>query len=217
MAPLPGMLDGMNEHGLTVAYNLAYSTDGTKYFAPLSTVLQEMLETCKSTDEAVKFLINAKRTGSSLLMIADAESNLKTVEISPNYASIRNPIDDKIINTNHYQTLEMQKHEVPRKAIYSGKSPRAKDRLGTRIHESSEQRLRRAQELLSSKDKMDENEITTILRDHGQNNNPSNLTICQHGSYVSTLRSVIFYPNRKIIKVLYGNPCKNEYVQFGFS
>ena len=215
MAPLPGMIDGINEHGLTITYNLAFSTDEAKHFAPLSIVLQEMLETCKSTDEAVKFLTNAKRAGSGLLMIADAEYNIKAVEISHNYASIRNLIDDQTINTNHYQTSEMQEHEIPHNAVLSGKVPR--DWLGKRVHESSEQRLKRAQELLNSKDKMDENEIVTILRDHGQNNNPSNLTICQHGAYISTLRSVIFYPNRKTIKVLYGNPCQNEYVQFGFS
>lgn len=215
MAPLPGMIDGMNEHGLTITYNLAYSTDEAKHFAPLSIVLQEMLETCRSTDEAVEFLTKAKRAGSGLLMVADAECNIKAVEISHNYASVRNLVDDQIINTNHYQTLEMQKHEIPHNAVLSGKVP--KDWLGKRVHESSEQRLKRAQELLNSKEKMDENEITTILGDHGQNKSPSNLTICQHGAYISTLRSLIFYPDRKTIKVLYGNTCQNEYVQFGFS
>jgi len=215
MAPLPGMVDGMNEHGLTVTYNLAFTTETPKYFAPLSLVLQEMLETCKNTNEAVKFMTQAKRAGNALLMLADAEGDIKTVEISNNNAATREPVEERIINTNHYHTPEMQKYEIPRDAVFSGKV--SKERLGKKVHESSEQRLKRAQELLSDKEEVDENSIATILRDHGKDNKPSNLTICQHGEYISTLRSVIFYPNRKTIKVLYGNPCQNEYAEFTFS
>jgi len=217
MAPLPGMLDGMNEHGLTVTYNLAFTTDKPRHFAPLSLALQEMLETCKNTEQAVKFIIQAKRGGhDALLMLADAEGDIKTVEISSNHSATREMIDDQIINTNHYHTEEMQQYEIPRNAVYFGKGV-PEGQVGVRVHESSEQRLERAQELLKAKTKMDENTITTILRDHGKDNKPSNLTICQHGGYVSTLRSVIFYPNRKAIKVLYGNTCQNGYVEFVFS
>lgn len=215
MAPLAGMVDGMNEHGLTVTQNSAYAIDEPKHFAPNSLALQEMLETCKNTDDAVKFITQAKRAGNHLLMIADAKGNIKTVEISHNHSAIRTPIDDQIINTNHYHTQEMQKHEIPRNAVFFGNVP--KEFLGERVHESSEQRLRRAQKLLEDKAKTGEKKIATILRDHGRENKPSNLTICQHGEYLSTLRSVILYPNKRAIKVLYGNPCQAEYIEFTFS
>lgn len=109
----------------------------------------------------------------------------------------------------------MQKHEVPRNAVFFGKVQ--KDFIGKRVHESSEQRLERAQELLEDKARIDENKITTSLCDHDKDNRPSNLTICQHGEYISTLRSAIFYPNRRRIKVLYGNTCQNKYTEFAFS
>jgi len=216
MGPQPGMLEGINEHGLAVTYNLAYTTETPSNFVPLSIVLQEMLETCKTTDEAVKFMTQAKRGGhEALLMLADAEGSLKTVEITSNHAATRDMTNEQIINTNHYLTPEMQQYEIPHNAIYSGKI--AKEMLGVRVHESSEQRLKRAQELLKGKTKIDENKIITVLRDHGKDNKPSMLTICRHAEYASTLRSVIFYPNRKIIKVLYGKPCQNEYTEFKFS
>lgn len=215
MAPLPGMIDGMNEHGLTVTYNLAFSTEESKCFAPLSLALQEMLETCKNTEEAVQFLANAKHAGNGLLMLADAEGDVRTVEISHNHAATREPIENQIINTNHYHTPEMQKYEIPRNAVFSEKA--SKEWVGKRFYESSEERLKRAQDLLGSGDKLDENAITSVLRDHGKENHPSNFTVCQHGEYLSTLRSVIFYPNRKILKVLYGNPCQNEFSKFSFS
>jgi len=122
MAPLPGMIDGMNEHGLTVTYNLAFSTEEPVCHAPLSLALQEMLETCKNTEEAVKFIANAKHAGNGLLMLGDAEGDVRTVEISHNHAATRKPIESQIINTNHYLTEEMQKYEVPRNAVFSEKA-----------------------------------------------------------------------------------------------
>jgi len=217
MAPLPGILDGMNEHGLLVTYNLAFTTDRPGNHVSLSIALQEMLETCRNTVEAIKFITQAKQGGhDALLMLADAEGDIRTVEISSNHSATREMIDGQIINTNHYHIEEMAKFEVPHNAIISGKGV-PKGWLGMRFHESSEQRLRRAQALLDGKAKVDEDIIIAILRDHGEDGNPSNLTICQHGEFISTLRSMIFYPERKAVKILYGNPCKNKYTKFVFS
>lgn len=216
MVPMPGMLDGMNEHGLTVTYNLAFSTDEPRCYAPLSMALQEMLETCKNTEEAIKFITQAKQGGhDALLMIADADGNIKTVEITSTHSGIREPIEGQIINTNHFHTKEMQQYEIPHDAVYSGKVP--KGLLGFRIHESSGKRLKRARELLKGKNHINENKLTSILQDHGKDNKPSSLTICRHDElYASTLRSMIFYPQRRTIKVLYGNPCQNKYGEFEF-
>ena len=217
MAPLAGVLDGMNEQGLTVTYNLAYTLDEPKCYAPLSMVLQEMLETCKNTDEAAKFIVQAKRGGhDAVLTLADVEENIKTVEITSNHSAVSDATGGQVVNTNHYKSSEMQMHEIPRNAVFFGKGVPKED-VGMRVCESSEQRLKRAQELLKGRGKMDENKIEAILRDHGEDSKPSSLTICRHHSFASTLRSVIFYPNRKSMKLLYGNPCQNEYEEFKFS
>jgi predicted choloylglycine hydrolase len=217
MAPLAGMLDGMNEHGLTVTYNLAYTLDEPKCYVPLSMALQEMLETCKNANEAAQFIVQAKRGGhDAILTLADAEGNIKTVEITSNHSTTSNMTDGQAVNTNHYKSKEMQKYEIPHNAVCFGKGT-PKEHLGVKVHESSEQRLRRAQELLKDKEKVDETKITAILRDHGKGNKPSMLTICRHADFVSTLRSVVFYPNRKTIKVLYGKPCENQYDELKFS
>lgn len=216
IGPQPGMVDGMNEHGLAVIYNLAYTTDAPKCYVPLSFALQEMLETCKNTEQAVEFIIKAKQGGhDALLTIADSEGSMKTVELTPNHAAVREMTDNQIINTNHYLTAEMQQYEIPHNAVYSGRVP--KEMLGVRVHESSEERLKRAQELLKGKTKIDERTIVKVLRDHGAENKPSMLTICRHAEFGSTLRSVIFNLDEKTIKVLYGNPCQNDYAEFAFS
>jgi predicted choloylglycine hydrolase len=217
MAPLAGMLDGMNEHGLTVTYNLAYSLDEPECYVPLSLALQEMLETCKTADEAARFITQAKRGGhDAVLTLADAEGNIRTVEITSNHFAMSNAADGQEINTNHYKSDEMQRYEIPRNAVCFGRGT-PKESLGVRVHESSEQRLKRAQELLKGKEKVDESKITLILRDHGQDNKPSMLTLCRHADAVSTLRSVVFYPSRKTVKVLYGKPCQNQYEELKFS
>jgi len=214
MAPLPGVLDGMNEHGLTVTYNLAYTIDEPKYFVPISIVLQEMLETCKTTEDAINFLISAKRAGDALLTLADAKDELKAVEISSNHFAIAEMTNDYVLNTNHFSTREMKKIEIPHNAVYSGNAP--KSIHGMNVHESSMQRYLRAKELIENKKIIKEDEIVKILRDHGTDNIPSMFTICRHEALSSTLRSVIFYPKRKTMKVLYGNPCENKYVDFSF-
>ncbi len=215
MAPLPGIIDGMNEHGLTVSYNLAYTTDRPQYYAPLSLALQEMLETCNNTEEAVDFITKAKKGGNALLMVADVNDNIKTVELSHNHSGIRDLRKGQIINTNHYHTPEMQRYEIPKNALFTGKMAETFNFQGVRVHESSEQRLKRAMELINN-EPVNENTIISTLRDHGQINQPSNFTVCRHGPTVSTNRSVIFYPTRRTIKVLYGNPCQSEYTEFKF-
>jgi len=212
-AVLPGMLDGMNEHGLTATYNYGYATDTPRHYAPISVMIQEMLETCRNVDQAVDFMTHAKRAGGALLTIGDPDGSIVSLEISSNHAVTRSPERGQIVNTNHYRTEEMRRWEIPTDAIFSGKTP--KEYHGSRVHESSERRLGRIQELLKDPGKLDEDDITTILRDHGEDNQPSNLTVCQHGDFLGTTRSVIFYPRRRRIKVLYGNPCQNEYCEFG--
>jgi len=216
IGPQPGMLDGMNEHGLAVCYNLAYTTETPSCYAPLSFALQEMLETCRNTEQAVEFITKAKQGGhDALLTIADSEGSMKTVELTPNHAAVREMSDNQIVNTNHFLTSQMQHYEIPHNAVYSGKVP--KEMLGVIVHQSSEVRLKRAQELLKRKSKIDEGTIVKVLRDHGAENKPSMLTICRHAEFASTLRSVMFNLNEKTIKVVHGNPCQNEYAEFAFS
>jgi len=217
MPPLAGMIDGMNEHGLTVTYNLAYSTDRPKHYAPLSLALQEMLETCKRADEAVEHITRAKRGGhDALLMIADAEGDVKAVEISSNHHAVREMTHGQIINTNHYLTEEMREFEIPHNAVHFGRgeSPHLS---GTRVHESSERRLERVEELIKDGTLVDEGDIVDVLRDHGKDIAPSGNTICRHDAYASTLRSMIFFPQRRTVKVLYGKTCQSQYNEFTFA
>ena len=197
---LSGALDAMNEHGLAMTYNLARSTDKPQCNVPTSVILQEMLETCKNTQEGVDFLTKAKTGGhDGIIALADAADNIKVVELSRQHVEVREPESDMVINTNHYQTPEMKSVEkVP-------------------LYPSSQPRFERAKDLLGNKRNIDEKLIKTALRDHGTENAPSNITICMHGEEFGTMRSMIMYPKRRLMKVLFGHPCENEYQEIRFS
>ena len=207
MISLSGALDAMNEHGLAVTYNNARSVDEPECHVPTSVILQEMLETCKDAQEGADFLTKAKTGGhDGIITLADASDHIRTVELSCQHVKVREPQNGVVVNTNHYQTPEMRLVEIP-----SGKSQKVPG------YRSSPIRLARVEELLRNKKTIDEELIKIILRDHGHENTPSDNTICFHGKMSSTTRSMIMYPKKRLMKMLFGNPCENEYQEIKFS
>jgi hypothetical protein len=207
MVPLSGALDAMNEHGLAMTYNLARSVDEPECNVPTSVILQEMLETCKNTQEAIDFLNKAKTGGhDGIVTLADSKGNLETVELSCRHLKVREPEGDFVVNTNHYQTADMKSVEIP--AVKAQK---------VQGYRTSSVRFVRAKELLRNKRNIGEELIKTVLRDHGLDSKPSDNTICMHSEKSGTTRSIVMYPNRRLIKVLFGHPCKNEYQEIRFS
>lgn len=96
-----------------MTYNNARSVDEPECHAPTSVILQEMLETCKNTQEGVDFLTKAKTGGhDGIITLADASDNIRTVELSCQHVKVREPENDLVINTNHYQIPEMKSVEI---------------------------------------------------------------------------------------------------------
>jgi len=197
---LSGALDGMNEHGLAMTYNLARSIDKPECHVPTSVILQEMLETCKNAEEGADFLTKAKTGGhDGIITLADATGNIRVIEYSRQHAKVREPQSDVVINTNHYQTAEMKSVEV------------------TPVYPNSPPRFERAKNLLEHERNIDEELIGAVLRDHGTENVPSDMTVCVHGDWFGTLRSMIMYPKKRLMKLLFGHPCQYEYQEVKFS
>jgi hypothetical protein len=48
-----------------------------------------------------------------LITLADPSGDIKTVELSSRFAVIREMANGQAINTNNYQTAEMQRREIP--------------------------------------------------------------------------------------------------------
>ncbi|MFH1537832.1 MAG: C45 family peptidase [bacterium] len=211
-APLAGNHDGINEHGLAIAYNYGYGRDRPMHNVPITIVVQEALETCRTTGEAVEFISRSRRRGGALLMVCDAGGDLRTMEVSNRQVGERMPDNGLLINTNHYLTKEMAAIDIPKGAVFTNRNVKALRGIEVRL--SSEARYDRAAELLEKHDAIGDETLMEAFRDHGPGGSPSDNTLCRHSDYFNTTCSVVFYPARRSMKVMYGNPCRTEYQEF---
>jgi hypothetical protein len=212
VAPLAGCHDGINEHGLCVSYNYGYGTDMPNVNVPITLLVQEALENCSNTREAIDFLCAGKRSGGAILLVADASGDVVTVELSSNFCGVREPQDGILINTNHYKCREMTSYDIPRNAYYTNKNVRAM--RGIRVHESSELRYGRAEQLLSDMETITMKDLLGVFCDHGESGRGDDNTICRHGPYFSTTCSIIMLPCSKRLLVTYGHPCDSVFTDF---
>ena len=207
-APLTGCHDGVNEHGLAVAYNYGHFRGRARARVSVSVLVQELLETCRSVGEAIAALRDRPRSGGALLMLADAGGDIASVELAPDFFAVRR--GDALVHANHALTEEMAPRDVPHEAVL----PRwiwPAELRGRRLHESSERRQERAEQLLEDLGAATDEDLTRILADHGAAGRGDDHTLCRHGPYHSTTCQVVLYPGRRAMRVLVGSPCTGSF------
>lgn len=207
-----GCYDGVNEQGLAVSCNYAFGTDLPKVMAPVSLVVQEILENCSTAREGVEMALGSKRAGGALLLLLDAEGDMASVELTPNFGGVREGESGVIVNANHYLTSDTVPYGIPQNAYYSARAPLGL--RGLRVHESSELRLSRALQLMEEKEVFSLKDLVTIFSDHGEGGRGDNNSICRHGEYFTTTCSVIIMPRSRRLLVTYGSPCDSIYTDF---
>lgn len=206
---LTGNHDGINEHGLAIAYNYGYGTDPIRTSVPLTFLVQEALESCHSTAEAAEFLTSAARGGSGILTLADSEGDIRVLELSPGNAAQRTPTRGLLVATNHYEAPDMLSVDIPHQARYGDGA--VESLRGIRIHQSSEQRLSRAQTLLEDRSVIGPDILKSVVSDHGDEGVPQDDVLCRKGAYYETLCSVLFRPKRREMEVVWGPPCSRPW------
>lgn len=212
VAPLAGCHDGINEHGLCICYNFGHGTDMANTNVPISLLVQEALENCSSTREAIDLLCAGKRSGGAILLVADASGDMVTMELSSNFCGVREPEEGILINTNHYKCRDMTSYDIPRNAYYTNKNVKAL--RGVRVHESSELRYSRAEQLLSGAEDITIKDLLGVFSDHGESGRGDDNTICRHGPHFSTTCSIIMLPRSRRLLVTYGHPCDSVFTDF---
>jgi hypothetical protein len=207
-APLTGSHDGVNEHGLAVAYNYGHFRGRSRARVSISVLVQDLLETCRTVGEAIAALRGRPRSGGALLMLADAEGDIASVELAPDITIVRR--GEALVHANHALTEEMAERDVPRDAVL----PRwiwPAELRGKRVHESSERRQKRAELLLDCLGAARAEELSGILADHGDTGRGDDHTLCRHGPYHSTTCSVVLFPRQRAMRVLVGSPCASRF------
>jgi hypothetical protein len=186
-APLAGSVDGMNETGLTITYNYAFTTDQPKQAAPpISMLISEALEQCSTVTEAAKWITSRPRWGGGLLMLADADGDIASLELSSSRSHLRRPPpgEDMLFHSNAASSACMREVEAPRDAVYNDRAPTPL--RGRRLHESSEMRDRRFAQLLGRSETFSADDLAAIMADHGPDGVPGDHTPCVHSAYWQT-------------------------------
>jgi hypothetical protein len=215
IASLGGAVDGMNEHGLCVTYDYAYVRDSASCSGTISMVISSVLERCRNVGEAEVLLRARPRWGGGLLMLADADGDIASIELSSTRSAIRRPRagEDFLFHTNRFQTVAMRQVEVDSRSVFCGRrAPRAL--RGCRVLGSSESRDRRFGELLAGDAPLDEDDLQAVLADHGSSEGGGESTICTHGSYWHTTASLQLFPRSRRIRIAYDTACNARYEEF---
>lgn len=212
LAPMAGVVDGVNEAGLAISYDYAPATDVELTSPPVSFAVEETLSDCSSVKEAIRRLSKLPRGGGALLMLADAQGDIASMELSANHHRVRRPKrrSDYIHHSNAYHTRTMRKRELPRTAIYSDTAPE-----GLRnqpVFQSAQQRDDRMADLAKRSEPLSPDSLARLMSDHDEHGTGSADTICMHGSYWSTLASIQLLPQQRRMRISYGRACQAQYV-----
>lgn len=215
VAPLVGAVDGMNERGLCITYDYAFTTDADSASpVPISVLIGETLQRCSTVAEAAAWMSHRPRWGGGLLMLADAGGDIASLELSATRSYLRRPAsgDDHLVHTNCFSSPSMREVQIPDDAVYTSTAP--KPLQGHRVHQSSEQRNQRYQELLASTPVLDDDLLSALMADHGASSIPSENTPCVHSSYWHTTASLQFFPKSRRMRVAFDSACQARFQEF---
>lgn len=97
---ITGRMDGMNEKGLTIAYNFVNRKQPEPGFIP-NMINRMILETCADTSEAISFLRQIPHLQSFNFVLLDDQGVAHVVEASPRGVKVR----QANICTNHFEMM----------------------------------------------------------------------------------------------------------------
>ncbi|MBI5201569.1 MAG: hypothetical protein HY925_08305 [Elusimicrobia bacterium] len=211
VAPLAGAVDGINERGLAITYNYAYTQDEGRPTGPISLAISEALERCGTVAEAASLISSRGRWGGGILMLADAGGDIASLELSSTAAKLRRPADgeDAIFHTNAFSTSEMRAVELPAGAVFDARAPRAL--RGRRVHESAERRSARIRELFADPARLGPGEILSRMADHGKEGKPADTTVCVHGSFWHTTAVLQYFPRSRRMRASFTTACAPKF------
>jgi hypothetical protein len=212
-APMAGTVDGINEYGLAITFNYAFVKDRPQSAVPISMGITAALATCRTAAEAADLIARRPRWGAGILMLADAEGDLVSLELSNTRHAIRRPHngDDALFHTNVFRTPEMREVEVSPEAIFGKNAPTAI--RGVRVLESAEARWGRFEHLLDEGKRFGPDELTDLMSDHGADG-ADHRTLCMHSDYWNTTACLQFYPRERKMRVSYSSACDAKYTDF---
>jgi len=212
--PLGGCHMGINEKGLAIGYNYGRSwkkepLDFRLRGVPGTFIVQEVLETCATTQDAIDFITKfSARANGCHYGLMDFSGETCVIETTSTRHAIRRPKEGILAHTNHYQTEELRDANLPEYVRFKMED------MDISPIESPIRRYNREIKLLKQYNgKITFEIIKSILSDH-DNREPDDFTVCTHGSSAGTLGSIIVLPLKKEFWVTDNHPCNTKYEKF---
>jgi predicted choloylglycine hydrolase len=211
--PMPGVISGINEKGLAITMNAAYSNDTNLSNPPGTMFCQEILDTLKTTDEAVEYLMKAPMPVGWIFALLDKNNDGRIVERSATIGAVRTiePTEFGYVGvaTNHYLNATTKATEIPENAEWTVKGLEGFQLVG--LSKWRYKRMKQLSEEYSMRRKQNLEVLREIMSDHKRPPNGLNETICRHTKGLfETLSTVYMYPRKLKIAVSDGNPCNDS-------
>ena len=151
-ASMIGVVSGMNEHGLTVTINAAKSDIPTKAATPISLLAREILQYAGNINEAIEIAKKRQTFVSESIFIGSAaDHNTIIIEKSPSKLGIYTTDANSIVCSNHFQSDVFSTDE---------------NNIENIKESASQYRELRCKQLIDEKQKLNFNEVASILRDY---------------------------------------------------
>ena len=193
-----GRYDGINDQGLAISMTAGGIPVGEGMLPPINdgfqfwTVMRAVIDHCKDVNEAIDLIKNTPHCGNPVYMLADPSGILARVEVAGLKTAVKlvepQSETDWLIATNHMQNFSDGEVNFP-------------------VFKNSFTRFDLIENYLQNNQNISEESLQQFL----DQTYPQGLCCNHYQEGFGTLRSMIFNPLEKSIRVRFGSPHLNEW------
>ncbi len=210
---IAGSIAGVNEAGLAISLNHAFSIEPANDGVPPTLMVQQALDRCASAEDTARLFEKTKFANGSMATVVDAQGGVLALELACGRFGVRKPKKDVSLTLNEYQIPELKEIEVPQDAVFHPKKY-PKFFAGLAIHQPNWERSRRFEKLLASGKKLGADDVKKFLADHNGNGKGALGTVCRHHPTTDTIATAVLHPKEGVLETARGFACEARYQRF---
>ena len=210
---LSGCICGVNEAGIALTLNHAFTTEPFNEGVPPTFLLQQALDHCRTVEETIDLFSSVNFSCGSMVTVLDEAGHACAMELSKERFGVRHADSGLCLTLNDYQIDHLKEIEVPSNAKFN---PRKYPKVfhGYHVHQHNWERRQRFAELMARKKRWGMADLKSCLSDHRGAEKGSIGTICRHHGTVDTIAAAILIPAQRKMEAGRGHPCRTQFKSF---